>query len=374
MDSVALAPPAPAPAPGAHVHSHEHAVDPARPYVAAVLLVLAAAFLLSRLIAPAPWQGAFAAYFLAYALEATPFILLGALLSGLMETLLPAMLLPRLTARLGAWGVPTAALLSPLFPTCECGVVPIGRGLVRKGLALGPVLAYLLAAPILNPMVLWTTWLAFQDWHYVVWRAIGGLLVACGVGWALGRFKPEWALKPVQSAEFKVQSAETVPSGAATGRAHHSEPAAGKTALHPAPLTLYRRLLHAATHARTDFAEMMLYFLTGVAIAAAMKTFLGATLLTQLGHGSVSGPATLMGTAFTLSLCSEADAFPAAGFTQFGFAAKLAFLVLSPMLDIKLLLMYRTLLRGRFLFVYSCAIVLGVALFAALLTLLGGAH
>jgi uncharacterized membrane protein YraQ (UPF0718 family) len=134
------------------------------------------------------------------------------------------------------------------------------------------------------------------------------------------------------------------------------------------------RLLHAASHARQDFSEMMLYFLCGVAIASAMKTFLAATLLTQWGHGAVSGPAALMGTSFTLSLCSEADAFPAAGFTEFGFPAKLAFLVLGPMLDIKLLLMYRTLFRGRFLALYSMAIVLGVALFAAVLTLIGGAR
>jgi uncharacterized membrane protein YraQ (UPF0718 family) len=165
-------------------------------------------------------------------------------------------------------------------------------------------------------------------------------------------------VKPAEALQAPVEATlpGTAPGAEATGPAQ----------------PLGRKLLHAAAHARADFAEMMLYFLTGVALAAAMKTFLAATLLTRLGHGAVSGPATLMGTAFTLSLCSEADAFPAAGFTEFGFPARLAFLVLGPMLDIKLLLMYRTLLRGRFLALYALAIVLGVALLAALLTMLGG--
>jgi uncharacterized membrane protein YraQ (UPF0718 family) len=348
-------------------HAHEHLPDPARPYAAGLLIALALSLFVMRLANPQPWHGTFAAYFLAYTLEATPFILLGALLSGLLETLLPPSLLPRIARRLGPLGVPAVVLLSPLFPTCECGVVSIGRGLLRKGLPLGPALAYLLAAPILNPTVLWTTWLAFQDGRYVLWRALGGALVACGVGWALGRTRLAEALAEGAGAVDPVPAGN--PVAAAASRRETQD---GAQSPPPRKVPVTARLLHAFTHARQDFAEMMLYFLCGVGIAAAMKTFLSATLLTQLGHGAASGPAALMGTAFLLSLCSEADAFPAAGFTEFGFPAIIAFLVFGPMLDIKLLLMYRTLLRGRFLALYVLAISLGVALLAALLTLLGG--
>jgi uncharacterized protein len=331
-------------------HQHQALVDPARPWIAGLLLLAGLAYFLARLLEPRPWQATLAAYFLAITLEATPFILLGALLAGLMETLLPASWLPRLTARWGAGAVPAAALLSPLFPTCECGVVVIGRGLLRKGLALGPTLSYLLAAPILNPLVLWTTWLAFRDVRYVLARALGGLAVACAVGWLLGRARLEQALR------------EPPASGAAP-------PASSAAAAPPLP----RRVLHALRHAGNDFGEMMVYFLFGVAIASTLKALLSAALLTQWGHGPVSGPAVMMSTAFVLSLCSEADAFAAASFREFGFPALLAFLVLGPMLDIKLLLMYRVFFRGRFIALYALTIVLGVALFALLLTIAGGA-
>ncbi|MCA1905096.1 MAG: permease, partial [Desulfarculus sp.] len=135
--------------------------------------------------APAPWLEAFASYFLAICLEATPFILLGALLTAVLELWLPPEVLPRITARLGLWGVPAVALLAPLFPVCECGVVMVARGLLRKGLPLPHAVTYLLAAPIINPTVLAATYIAYQDLAHPVWRGLGGLVVAVGVGWAV---------------------------------------------------------------------------------------------------------------------------------------------------------------------------------------------
>ncbi|MBF0508246.1 MAG: permease, partial [Deltaproteobacteria bacterium] len=90
-----------------------------------------------------PWRDTFAAFFLSITLEALPFILLGTLLTALMEVFLSQDILPRLTARLGVWGIPASAIFSPLFPICDCAVVMVVRGLLRKRLPLPHAVTYM---------------------------------------------------------------------------------------------------------------------------------------------------------------------------------------------------------------------------------------
>lgn len=358
-------------------------------FTAAMLALLALLLFFPLPGPPAAWQATFAAYFISIVLQSVPYILLGALVSGLMEQFLPSSLLPRLTGRLGVAGLPAIALLSPLFPTCECGVVSIGRGLLRKGLPLPHTLTYLLAAPIINPTVLFTTYLAFQDWRYPLLRALGGFLVSIAVGAVFLRRRPEEIFLPGFLSELPgppgeppQQTATTAPGRpaglslrrpeapkrlseafAATKSSGSAE--GGKAAA--AAGALVRRGSALATHIRRDFLEMTTFFLMGVFIASAMKTFVDPGLLARLGQGPVSGPAVMMGLAFVLSLCAEADAYPAASFGEFRLPAHMAFLVLGPMLDIKLLLMYRTVFRGRFIALFALAIIVGTALYVALL-------
>lgn len=321
--------------------------------------------------APAPWLEAFASYFLAICLEATPFILLGALLTAVLELWLPPEVLPRITARLGLWGVPAVALLAPLFPVCECGVVMVARGLLRKGLPLPHAVTYLLAAPIINPTVLAATYIAYQDLAHPVWRGLGGLVVAVAVGWAVLAIKPRSALAaepapaPNPTAGPAVQPLDSLalapepPSPACgCGHDHDHSPAQGGV------------LARVAGHLADDFAEMMPYFLAGVFLASAIKTFLSASLLASLGGGVFLGPLTMMVLAAVLSLCSEADAFVAASFTEFSFPAHVAFLVLGPMFDLKLLLAYRLIFRGRFIVLLAALVWLGVSLMVAGVTVL----
>ncbi len=122
-------------------------------------------------------------------------------------------------------------------------------------------------------------------------------------------------------------------------------------------------------HVRHDFLDMGTYFLFGVFLASLMKTFIDPEWLAWLGDGVVSGPAVMMLMSFTLSLCSEADAFVAASFVEFDMYAHTAFLVLGPMLDIKLLLMYRTLFQSHFILRLGLTIPLCVAVYVWLVRL-----
>ena len=138
--------------------------------------------------------------FLGLVLEALPFLLLGGLMAGIIDVLLPESWLPALGRRFGKLGLPLIAMLSPVLPLCECGVVGVGRGLLRKGLPLAHTVVYLLSAPILNPIVLFTTYLAFSAHpdvaYYVAFRALGGVLVPVAIGLVIWHIKAEQVVLP----------------------------------------------------------------------------------------------------------------------------------------------------------------------------------
>lgn len=258
-------------------------------------------------------------------LEAFPFVLVGAILSGVIEVLVPPEALARLVPRNRAARLAVAPLLGIIFPVCECGVIPVVRRLIRKGLPLDMAVAYLLAGPILNPVVLASTAMAFAGRDEMIAmplaRAIGGYVAAVIVGLLVAR----WVRPP--------PAAPTLDHDA-----HNS--ACGPSAL--------GRIVHHVVH---DFLLLGGYLLLGSLLAAMVQAYVPRTLIVSLGTRPVVSTAGMMALAFTLNLCSEADAFVAASFTQFSFAAKLGFLLLGPMLDIKLVAMYLGALPRRVLLI-----------------------
>lgn len=307
-----------------------------------------------------PWHTSFLVYFLAIVLQATPYLVLGAALGAAIETFVPAHWLPALAKRLGRWGIPAVVLVAPLFPVCECGVLGVGRGLLRRGLPLAHVMAYLIAAPILNPTVIASTIIAFAEPRHGILRAIGGALVAIGVGLLVARLSSAWCLRP------RPVLAGFTPVDPAVGQGITATACAVPAGPAWTRLSVVRWCRISLDH----FCELAGWFLAGVAIAAALKTFVGTRVLETLGDGVVSGPLTMMATAVVLSLCAEADAFVAASFTGFSVPALMGFLVLGPMLDLKLLLMYRSLFTVRFILLLSAALVVGVSLYVTFLTVM----
>ncbi|OSM04914.1 permease [Magnetofaba australis] len=309
-------------------------------------------------VAPSRWRENFSAYFISICLEAGPFMLLGAVTAALIEVFAPANLLPRLARRLGVLGIPAAALAAPLLPVCECGVVPVFRKLINKGLPLPHAIAYLLAAPIFNPIVLTGTWIAYyRDPLYPFLRGLGGLSVALAVALLI-------AMLLGLRSRFKARAdgAHALEhghdDGACCAHGHEHAPSPG-------------RLQQLLRHAQEDFQEMAPYFLFGAFLAACLKTFVDQTVLFDLGDGDAAGAAAMMALAFVLSLCSEADAFVSASFVEFNVAAHMGFLVLGPMLDIKLLVMYRSVFSGRFILLLASAVIAGVSAYVWALNLWG---
>ncbi|MEO5714645.1 MAG: permease [Luteolibacter sp.] len=287
----------------------------------------------------------FAYAFLSILFEGAPFILLGTLISGFIDVYLPAGTMDRFLPRSKYRAVLTAGLLGAVFPVCECAVVPVIRRLVKKGLPVSCALTYMLAAPIVNPITALSTWKAFQGQDAAMMtssRLLLGYLIAVGVGFIV--------LKLPLASVLKARLVESLEKEEAARDHHHHDH--DNCCGHDHADDGGQKLVAAFRSAMKDFVDVAVYFAIGVTITALFNTGIapGAQWLDSLAKNQAAAPAALMGLAFILSLCSTSDAFIAATLAKFTWGAKLAFLTFGPMMDVKLLFLYQTVLSRRFIF------------------------
>lgn len=311
-------------------------------------------------------QQDFALAFLSILFEGAPFILLGTLISGFIDIYLPAGTMDRFLPKNKFLAVIMAGLMGTVFPVCECAVVPVIRRLVKKGLPVSCGLTYMLAAPIVNPITALSTWKAFQGQGAAMMtcsRLLLGFLIAVAVGLIVSKLPIASVLKAKLVNSLEKDDAKQDHHHDHDhdhsccghdhddhGHHHHHEPAGDN------------RLVAAFRSAMKDFVDVAVYFSIGVAITALFNTGIapGAQWLDGLAKNPVGAPAALMALAFILSLCSTSDAFIAATLDKFSWGAKLAFLTFGPMMDVKLLFLYQTVLKKRFI------VLLALGLFIAI--------
>ena len=273
--------------------------------------------------------------------EAMPFIVLGAVLAGVLEEFLPQRLIARVLPRSRTVGILIGGLLGLAFPMCECGIIPVMRRLLRKGLPLSCCVAYLLAGPIINVVVILSTYVAFSNFKatgqysyqitafwMVAFRVGFGYIVAVTTALIVDRMYEKYGaslLKPLAVAPTPDE--EQAPGG--------KKP-------------LFKRLSNISETALHDFIDITVFLCLGAILAATVRLWLTHDRIEELSKNySVLAILLMMGVAILLCLCSEADAFVAASFTKLVPAAKLSFLVLGPMLDLKLYFMYTRVFKPR---------------------------
>ncbi|MGL5019868.1 MAG: permease [Luteolibacter sp.] len=308
-------------------------------------------------------QQDFALAFLSILFEGAPFILLGTLISGFIDIYLPPGTMDRFLPKNKFLAVLSAGLMGTVFPVCECAVVPVIRRLVKKGLPVSCGLTYMLAAPIVNPITALSTWKAFQGQGAGMMtssRLLLGFMIAVAVGLIVSKLPLVFVLKDKLLASLE-KDKEPHPhhdhdhdhdhDHSCCGHEHHHHEPAGD-----------QRLVAALRSAMKDFVDVAVYFSIGVSITALFNTGIapGAQWLDGLATNPTAAPAALMVLAFILSLCSTSDAFIAATLDKFSWGAKLAFLTFGPMMDVKLLFLYQTVLRKRFI------VMLAIGLFIAI--------
>ena len=284
-----------------------------------VLAAVAGAALLARTLSGAGIGAArtFLLVFGSLLVEALPFILLGAAVSALIEVFVPAGVFARLARLPRGLQMPVAGLGGFAFPVCECGSVPVARRLLLKGLHPSAAVTFMLAAPILNPVVLLATAIAYRGravmWPMLIGRAGLGLVVAMAVGWVVGSKTRGQLLR----SDRGLQAHDHEHGGAQEGR--------------------WARYFGQLAD---DFTMLTRYLVVGAAVAAALQTFLPQDVIGRVATTPILDVLALMVLAAALSLCSESDAFVAASFVQFGMASQLGFLVAGPMVDAKLVALY----------------------------------
>jgi uncharacterized membrane protein YraQ (UPF0718 family) len=314
-----------------------------------VAFFLAAALVAARLTGAADIALAqtFTIIFTAIVIEALPFVLLGALVSAAIEVYVSPTAIDRITRLPSGLQLPAATVAGFAFPVCECGSVPVARRLIHRGIAPGAGIAFMLASPVFNPIVLISTWVAYSPrdlgLQMVLGRSALGLVVALAVGWVLGTEGANELLKARGG-------------DAGTSHEHSQNP---------------RRLPSFLEHLTGDFFFMGKFVILGAAFSGAFQTLLPQSVVAGVARTAIIGTLALMGIAFISSLCSEADAFVAVSFSQFSLGSQLAFLAFGPVLDFKLAFLYSATFRRRFVrrlaFVVAPVVIAGSLIFEVLM-------
>ncbi len=265
-------------------------------------------------------------------IEALPWVILGVTLSIVVQVWLPAGVLERLMPK-RAWARRMVlSLLGIVVPVCECGNVPFARGLMMRGFTPADTLTFLIAAPIVNPIVIITTHAAFGwDGGILVARLVGGCVVANLIGWVFSRHPNPDALL-------------TEKFLATCDAAHHTH--AAKT-----ERTLVQFII--------ELRAVMPALVIGSAIAGAVQVLIPREALIAIGSNPVLSIVTMMLLAMIVAICSNVDAFFALSFAStFSSGSIVAFLVVGPIVDVKMLALMRTTFTTRTLVIIVAIVLL----------------
>ena len=300
--------------------------------------------------------------FLSILLEGAPFIFVGTLISGFIDAYLPPGLIDRWLPKRKHLAVVMSALLGAVFPVCECAIVPVIRRLIRKGLPVSCAITYMLSAPIINPIVVISTYNAFSSdqgkfllrqveenttegpLFVTLSRLMIAFIVTVGTGWVVLKMRPSNVLRPQVLAG--VPAARQNHDHNEESDHDHDHGHGGAKDSDPSPAHS-DKLVQAMRTAMRDFVDTAMYFSIGVAITSLFKAYVTDDLVVLFNQSEYIGINMMMILAFVLSLCSTSDAFIAANFPV-PLSAKLAFLVYGPMMDVKLVFMYLSVFKRRF--------------------------
>jgi len=308
------------------------------------LVYFCVAYLLLRLVLGGTRVDGVVNVFLGILLQAVPFLLIGVLLSSAIQVFISDKLIAEKFPKHPAGGFLFALLAGFCLPVCDCTSIPVFRSIVRKGVPLSAAVTFLSAAPVINPVVMLSTWYAFGG----NWK-----IVACRVG--LGLFCAVLIGLTFSGAKFKSNVLTGGGLGALCGCGCAADPGAGK-------------LESFMLHTQSEFFSVGKYLLLGAFVSALFQTMGAGLSRTGAGEGLLLPLLLMMAMAFLFSLCSSSDAVVARSFAaQFSMGALMGFLVFGPMMDVKNVLMLSGSFSKKFVLrlAFTMFAVCGAVVFAA---------
>ena len=289
--------------------------------------------------------------FFSIIIESLPFILIGVLVSAVLNNFFSEELLQRLLPNNKFLGIFIVSLLGVVFPLCECGMVPIARRLVQKGVPLYIATTFMFSTPILNPVVVAATSLAFNANPKIVWIR---LAIAFSVSITLG------IIVSIAFTETQLKNDAILPDGCCYGFTNPNS-------------SNVDRLFCILKDTSNEFFEMGKFLIAGAMLSALAQTTIPHSLLTSIGQAPFHSIITMMIFAFLVSVCSSADAFIAASLgTNFTTGSLIAFMVFGPMIDLKNTFMLYHSFRGSFVLFLILTTALLCCIFSYILNLLQG--
>lgn len=304
--------------------------------------------------------------FLSLLVEAIPFLTIGVLLSSAILIFSDEKKLIATLPRHPILGALMGSVVGFLFPVCECGNVPVARRFLTQGLPTSVAIGFLLAAPTINPIVVWSTWVAFRDQpEIVIFRVIFSLVIAITISCVFS-FQPDSRplLQPMlvkqldrmigrtPKPQFQPDTPALLQSGTfwldKPGQPIALETLATSVTL-PSPLSPKRSQLF-FENVLQELRELGGMLVIGSAIAASIQTFVPREIILSLGQGTISSIVAMMLLAAVVSVCSTVDSFFALSFASaFTSSSILAFLVFGPMIDLKSIGLMLSIFKPRYM-------------------------
>ncbi|OUL29813.1 permease [Nostoc sp. 106C] len=319
--------------------------------------------------------------FLSLLVEAMPFLLLGVLFSSVLLFFVDERKLVEKMPKNPLLGALFGSTIGFLFPVCECGNVPVARRLLMQGVPTPVAIGFLLAAPTINPVVIWATWTAFRDQpEIVVLRVVFSLLIATIVGYVFSfqkdlspivqpaiarylKFNPPAQPEPTRRRRrYQTQQDTTgstlLKSGTYLlgGKASlttriDSNLMPGNSPSLPGNKPLSDKLRLVVDNIVQELRELGGVMVLGSAIAATIQVLAPREMILSLGAGPISSIVAMLILAAAVSICSTVDSFFALSFAStFTSGSLLAFLVFGPMIDIKGIGLMLSIFKAKALF------------------------
>ncbi len=329
----------------------------------------------------------FTTMFISIIIEAFPFVLLGVIISSLIQIFVTEEMLLRWIPKKKFPALVGASLMGIFFPICECANVPVTRRLIAKGVPLHVGITFLMSVAIMNPVVLIATFYAFGgNWRVALVRGLLGMIGAILIGFIISYMKnPQAMLRNTEASTNCGCSHDQIPPDEHSCHCHEistkiatiNQSCACHEHITPSPdlsenksdikpglgIRFSKRMGEVIYHTSAELFAVGRYLILGAFISSFVQVFLPRQLLVAAGQQPVISILILMALAYGLSLCSEADAFIAATFVgQFTTGSIMAFMIFGPMIDVKNTLM---LLEGfKPGFVYRLIVITAIVCFA----------
>ena len=285
--------------------------------------------------------------------ESLPFLLLGAFISALIETFVSDETMVKIIPKNKFFGAIVGVLLGFFLPACDCAVIPISKRLIKKKVPLNVAIAFMLASPIINPVVLLSTYTAFYRTNpKVFWlRFILGIVISVIISiiMAIVYGKKEIITN-------RLLEEDDLEECCHCHKHEHNHKRSFKDIFKSITL-----------HTSNDLFEVVKYLMFGALLASIVQTILPRSVLSFFNSSNIASIAVLMMFAYLVSLCSTSDSFVGKSLlSTFGESSIIAYLILGPMIDIKNTLVlfgnYKknfviTLISLIFIFVFICSLV-----------------